>query len=181
VISQAPVAVSFAASTSFVPAPAGPLGGQYLVRASRKGGIGSDSIHQPDGDWCAYWHEQGGAVETIPKSAAPEGAIGPELSTELKVFLGGLAGPLGPQATSVGVPTGTSAPSQGLLSGIGMQPIKIGAPAGKGKKKEREEDMLVPLGGKNVLGGEEEEEIDAVGKDTVLRSRSESRDGSGRR
>jgi hypothetical protein len=61
-----------------------------------------------------------------------------------------------------------------------MQPIQIGAPAGKGKKKEREEDMLVPLVGKNVLGGEEEE-TDEVGKDTVLRSRSESTDGSGPR
>ncbi|WVQ94318.1 hypothetical protein IAU59_001397 [Kwoniella sp. CBS 9459] len=168
VINHVPVAASFANPESFVPVTAGPLGGEFIVRPSRNGGLASSTIGKPEGQWCAYWHQQAGAVETVPRGAPQTNENGSvELTPDHRTFLGTLAG-VPPQAKSV-------APSVDLaqigmapinIAG-GLQPIKLGG--SKGKKKE--EIAIIPISGKNPLG-DEEEEVDLIGKDTVLLSRT---------
>ena len=169
-ITGVPIAVFPANPAAFVPAPAGPLGGQYLLPATRSGGIGSTTINQPDGKWCAYWPEQAGAVQILPRSrpTLPDNGDAPELTSELRILLGGLAGP---PAAPTNAPTGPAQTTAPMLpiSMAGMQPIKIGL----GKKGKIGEDGLIPLEVKNVLGDDEDSGI--VDKDTVLLSRSELR------
>nr|XP_019049931.1 hypothetical protein I302_00351 [Kwoniella bestiolae CBS 10118]OCF28861.1 hypothetical protein I302_00351 [Kwoniella bestiolae CBS 10118] len=166
VINYVPVAPSFANPAAFVPTPAGPLGGEFILRPSRNGGIASDTIEQPEGKWCAYWHQAGGAVETTTRGAPVIGEDGLiQLTPDHRSFLGTLAGvpPQVPQPrTTEAAPTSMTPIS---LAG-GIQPIKIG---GKGKKKE-ELAGIIPITGKNMLG--DDEEVDLVGKDSVLLSRS---------
>lgn len=173
-ISGIPVAASFASLSSFEPIAAGPLGAQYLVRASKNGGIGSLSINDTDGQWCGYWHEQGGLIQTLPKGKPPINDNGepPEMSTGLRAYLGHLAGP--PPIPTTGMQGGQGGDglgSQGLLdlSGNGMQPINI-----KLGKKKKEEPLMVEMMPKsvNVLQGMGEEEKEPE-QDTVLISRSE--------
>lgn len=170
-IHDVPVAASFSNPSSFVPVSAGPLGGEFIIRPSRFGGFGSETIDKPEGQWCAYWHEKGGAMESIPRGApgiSEDGNI--ELTPAHRAFLGNLAG----------VPQSQAASSQGFHSvqatgmtpvsveGV-MQPIKIGI--SKGKKKE--EAAIIPITQKRSLLDDGEED-DKVGKDTVLLSRSTS-------
>ncbi|OXG70952.1 hypothetical protein C349_07117 [Cryptococcus neoformans var. grubii Br795] len=168
-IHDVPVAASFSNPSSFVPVSAGPLGGEFIIRPSRFGGFGSETIDKPEGQWCAYWHEKGGAMESIPRGApgiSEDGNI--ELTPAHRAFLGNLAG----------VPQSQAASSQGFHSvqatgmtpvsveGV-MQPIKIGI--SKGKKKE--EAAIIPITQKRSLLDDGEED-DKVGKDTVLLSRT---------
>ena len=158
--------------SAFQPTPAGPLGGEFLVRACRNGGIGSDTIDQTDSQWVGYWHEAGGAIETVPCGASKIGEDGEmeKLSTDMRVFLGHLAG-ISPDNALSG--TTSAQPSQSSSSGpisismTGIQPIKFGA-VNKGKKIEGEGFVDAP--NVNLL---DEEESDIVGKDTVLLSRGE--------
>ncbi len=165
-ISQFPVAASFANPTAFVPIPAGPLGGEFLVRASRLGGLGGDSIDQPDGQWCGYWHEKGGAVETLSRGGRSIEETGDlaKITLELRGFLGELAGPIAPPPSTI--PSTSSAAPTGLLniSSVAMQPIKISAGAVK------EEEGIVQMKVKNILDDEEETQEE---RDTVLLSRGE--------
>ncbi|WWD08598.1 hypothetical protein V865_006711 [Kwoniella europaea PYCC6329] len=166
VINYVPVAPSFANPAAFVPTPAGPLGGEFVLRPSRNGGVASDTIEQPEGKWCAYWHQAGGAVETLTRGAPvidEDGLI--QLTPDHRSFLGHLAGvpPQIPQSAPAEAAPTSMAPIN--IAG-GVQPIKIG---GKGKKKE-EMAGIIPISGKNLLGGDEEEDL--VGKDSVLLSRS---------
>lgn len=97
----------------------------------------------------------------------PEDGSAPELATDLRVFLGNLAGP--PPAPAH-APTGPSQTTFTMppLSAAGMQPIKIGL----GKKIKLDVDGLIPMEVKNVLG--DDDEVDGVDRDSVLLSRSES-------
>lgn len=204
VIGKSPIAVSFASQASFQPVAAGPLGGQFLVRATRKGGIGSATVDLPNnaGEWVGYWHEHGGAIVTFPKSGKP--VLSPEApvpAADIRAFLGPLSGVQAGQAvgsgtagTAVsngGADVSTAAAGTGLLdlNKVGMMPIKIGAIgasigagtplAGKTLGKKKDEAAVVPLAisGKNVLGEDDDDDPngeDAVGRDTVLLSRSQS-------
>jgi len=168
-IANRPIATSFADPAAFEAATAGPLGGQFLLRSTRNGGIGADTIGKSEGGWCTYANEQAGAVETIPTKgqAIPDDGLLPEISTQLRSFLGVFAGkrPDEVELAPSAMPTG------GIVNIANvMQPIKIGttfgAAIGKGKKAE---EGYAPR--KNLFG--DEEETDLVGKDTVLLSRSE--------
>lgn len=188
-ISQVPIAVSFANSSAFIPTPAGPLGGQFLVKSAPNGGIGAGSIASPDGEYCAYWHQQAGAVEAIPRGAPPVPARGSplEIPAATKTFLGNLAGVVAPKpkaAAPTAIPAG--AISQPAAAGPSSQttdvtpaplagsmgPIKIGGFGSFGKKAKKTEEVgLIHISGRNAFG--DEEDVDLVGKDTVLLSRSE--------
>ncbi|WVQ83535.1 hypothetical protein IAT38_005676 [Cryptococcus sp. DSM 104549] len=174
-INTVPVAASFA-KDAFEPTSAGPLGGEFILRPSRFGGIGNAALDNPSGQWCAYWHERAGAVELTPPGAPVIGGDGTvELTPDHRSFLGGLAGvpPLRQEAAQAQVQAQAATQGAGMMPinlGGAMQPIKIG---GKGKKKE--EAVLVPItqiGQKNVLGDDDEDEEDKIGKDTVLLSRT---------
>ncbi|KAL7419762.1 hypothetical protein Q5752_005678 [Cryptotrichosporon argae] len=166
VIASRPIAASYANPTSFQPTPAGPLGGQFLVRAAGNGGIGDAAAEGEADAWVGYWHEQGGAVEVRAPPADP---------AVRAAFLGTLAGkpsaPLAEQQV-------TSKPEKlsGAMAPISMGAIKIGlasASAGttaQSTKRKKDADVMVPLAVKNVLHDEEEEDL--VGKDTVLLSRT---------
>ncbi|KAL1410167.1 hypothetical protein Q8F55_004172 [Vanrija albida] len=185
-ISQVPIAVSFANSSAFIPTPAGPLGGQFLLKSAPNGGIGAGTMATPDGEYCAYWHQQAGAVETIPRGAPAVPARGSPLDipAATKTFLGNLAGvvapkpkPAVPAATGVQPPAAAAGPSTqpadatpAPLAGS-MGPIKIGGFGSFGKKiKKTEEVGLIHISGRNAFG--DEEDVDLVGKDTVLLSRT---------
>lgn len=181
-ISGVPVAASFANTSAFIPTPSGPQGGQYLIRAAGDGGIGSSTMSHPDGEFCAYWHQQAGAVETVPRGAPPVPARGAsiELSDETRRFLGNLAGKWKPKPSAVapgaaGAAGGSSSSTPaadtpaGPLTG-GMQPIKIGFGNAVGKKA-KEEPVMVEIMSKGLV--DDNDEVDLVGKDSVLLSRSE--------
>lgn len=170
-ISQVPVAVSFANLDAFVPVPAGPLGSEFLVKAAPNGGIGSNTIDSDDGEWVRYWHEAAGAVQSAPRGALPIPDKGKELELpkEMCEFLGHLSGkkwvPPQPTTTAGDAPAASQHQQPGTSSG----PIKISF--GKKVKKEKQpEDAMVTIMSKRIG---DEEEIDLIGKDTVLLSRSE--------
>lgn len=174
-IADRPIGASFASSSAFVPFPAGPLGGEFLLRASRNGGIGSDAVDKPDGQWVAYNHEHAGAIEAVPKGAHPihDDGLLPAMSAEVRMLLGSLAGRLpGTAESSTSTP---APPSAGMvtISNV-MQPIKIGAPIAMPKvTRKADEAGFVTQDRRNILGDDDEEQ-DLVGKDTVLLSRSKS-------
>ncbi|WWC87543.1 uncharacterized protein L201_002433 [Kwoniella dendrophila CBS 6074] len=166
IINYVPIAPSFANPAAFIPTPAGPLGGEFIIRPSRNGGLASESIDHPDGKWCAYWHQGGGAVETVTRGGPLIGEDGiVQLTPDHRSFLGTLAG-VPPQLQHSQMPESAQSGTTPVSITGGIQPIKIG---GKGKKKE-ELAGIIPITGKNLLGGEEE--LDVVGKDSVLLSRS---------
>ncbi|ORY25257.1 hypothetical protein BCR39DRAFT_292207 [Naematelia encephala] len=169
-IHQRPVAVSFVNPGTFIATPAGPLGAEFLVQSCRNGGIGSEVIDNPDGEWVAYWHEKAGALELVP-GGAPTVMLNGELepmSAEIKMFLGSLAGrpapssqAAGPQGSTPGVAiSGQTAPIS--ISMTAMQPIKIGL--------KLDNEGIVPISGSKRAFVDEED--DAIGKDTVLLSRT---------
>ncbi|OCF30828.1 hypothetical protein I316_07551 [Kwoniella heveanensis BCC8398] len=166
IINHVPVAASFANPDSFVPVTAGPLGGEFIVRPSRNGGLASSTIDKPEGQWCAYWHQQAGAVETVPRGApliSENGII--ELTPDHRTFLGVLAG-VPPQAKLIAPSIDLTQTGMAPINiGGGLQPIKFGG--SKGKKKE--EIAMIPISGKNLLG-DEEEEVDLIGKDTIAKN-----------
>jgi RNA-binding protein 5/10 len=174
-IANRPIAISFADPASFKPASAGPLGGQFLLRASSNGGIGSETINEPDGRWCAYDSEQAGAAETIPErgQAISEDGQLPELPSVLRSLLGIYAGKDLSQVETATVPV---PPTGGLINIASvMQPIKIGTSINFGGKGKKEDGFGFAAAGssrkaQNLFG--DEEESDLVGKDTVLLSRS---------
>lgn len=154
-----------------MPISAGPLGGEFIIRPSRFGGFGSETIDKPEGQWCAYWHEKGGAMESVPRGAPAIGEDGNvELTPAHRAFLGSLAGVPQSQVTSSQGPQSlqTTGMTSASVEGV-MQPIKIGI--GKGKKTE--EAAIIPITQKRSLLDDGEED-DKVGKDTVLLSRSTS-------
>ena len=163
-ISQFPVAASFANPAAFQPVSAGPLGGEFLIRASRLGGPGGDTIDQPDGKWCGYWHQQSGSIETFPRGGRvleETGDLG-KISLELRGFLGELAGSIASAPSAP--PLTTSIASTGLIniSTVAMQPIKLGSYSAG-------EEGVPLVHSKNVL----EEDDTREEKDTVLLSRGE--------
>ncbi|GMK54548.1 hypothetical protein CspeluHIS016_0111340 [Cutaneotrichosporon spelunceum] len=184
-ISGVPIAASFANTNAFIPTPSGPLGGQFLLRAAANGGFGAATIDTPDGEFCTYWHQQAGAVETLPRGAPPVPARGAlvELSDETRRFLGNLAGKWKPPKTAAAAAGATShasvdesAPVSGTVteqpSGplvSGMQPIKIGF-GNAIKKKPKEEPAMVEIMSKGFV--DDNDEVDLVGKDSVLLSRT---------
>jgi len=190
-IAGVPIAASFANGGAFVPATPGPHGTQYLLRAAPNGGIGSATIGTPEGEWCTYWHQAAGAVETIPRGAPSVPARGSPLvlSDELKAFLGSLAGaqaqaqpPAGLAPVSFGTAAAAAvaaapvATSSSDAAPLGMQPIKIGINLGGGATAKKKgpvvpEDGIIPISHKNVLG--EDDNDGDPGKDSVLLSRSE--------
>lgn len=170
-INQRPVAASFVNPGTFILTPAGPLGGEFLLRSCRNGGFGSDTIDKPDGQWCSYWHQDAGASTVIPKGASAvldNGDLEP-LSTELRIFLGSLAMPSQQMSDNVDTKK-DSAMSMNMpvgpisISMTGIQPIKIGA--GKGVKLD---EGLLPVSASSLF--ETDEEVEE--RDTVLLSRSE--------
>jgi len=168
-IANRPIATSFADPAAFEAATTGPLGGQFLLRSTRNGGIGSDTIGKSEGGWCTYANEQAGAIEIVPAKgqAIPEDGSLPELSTQLRSLLGVFAGkrPDEVEVAPSAMPTG------GIVNIANvMQPIKIGTTFGAAIGKGKKEEGYAPR--KNLFG--DEEETDLVGKDTVLLSRSES-------
>jgi len=168
-ISNRPIATSFADPACFEAADAGLLGGQFILRATTNGGIGSETIGNSEGGWCAYANDQAGAVETIPeKGSIPENSVLPEITSQLRSFLGSHAGKLEQFEDK-----STAAPVGGKVNIANvMQPIKIGTGfTGKAIGKGKKEDGAGPSR-KNLF--EDDEEVDAVGKDTVLLSRSTS-------
>lgn len=183
-ISGVPVAASFANPAAFIPTPTGPNGGQYLLQAASDGGIGAGTIASPDGEYCAYWHQQAGAVETVPRGAPPVPARGVslELSDETRRFLGNLAGKwkpkpsaaaaaAGPTSSMAGPSTSSSADTPPAPLALGaMQPIKIGF-GNATKKKAKEEAVMVEIMSKALV--DDNDEVDLVGKDSILLSRSE--------
>jgi RNA-binding protein 5/10 len=188
-IAQVPIAASFANPAAFLPTAPGPLGTQYLVRAAPNGGIGSAALDQPEGEWCGYWHQAAGAVETVPRGAPPVPLRGAqaELPEGLKVALGRYAGagasaqPPVHRATggfapiAFGAPSGSSEATPGLVPNA-MQPIKIGlsfgaGAAGRKKPPAIPEDGIIPISHKNILGDDDDEKD--PGRDSVLLSRSE--------
>lgn len=169
-ISSRPIATSFADPASFEAAEAGVLGGQFSLRATSNGGIGSEVKDKSEGGWCTYANEQAGALETVPgKGQIPEDGILPEINPQLRSFLGNYAGKVDQVEDKVPV-----APVGGMINiNHVMQPIKIGIgfagiSVGKGKKEE----AFAGPSRKNLF--EDDEDVDEVGKDTVLLSRSES-------
>lgn len=170
-ISQVPVAVSFANLDAFVPVPAGPLGSEFLVKAAPNGGIGSNTIGRDDGEWVGYWHDAAGAVQSAPRGGLPVPDKGQELELpkEMCEFLGNLSGkkwvPPQPTTTAGDAP---AAAQQQQQPGTSSGPIKISF--GKKVKKEKQpEEAMVTIMSKRIG---DEEEIDLIGKDTVLLSRS---------
>lgn len=168
-IHDVPVAASFSNPSSFVPVSAGPLGGEFIIRSSRLGGFGSETIDKPEGQWCAYWHEKGGAMESVPRGApaiSEDGNV--ELTPAHRAFLGSLAGV--PQSQVTSSQGSHSVQTTGMtpvsVEGV-MQPIKIGM----GKAKKKEEAAIIPITQKRSLLDDGEDE-DKVGKDTVLLSRT---------
>lgn len=173
VIADFPVAASFINPDTFKVVEAGLLGSNHLLRASRSGGLGSSCFDGPGGRWVGYWHDQAALMESVPKNAlrTEENGELDKMSTELRGFLGYLAGPApGQQPTpasvaTIAAPTGTMGPVS--ISMSAMQPIKIGA-----KGKGVEEGFVAPPKG---MLQDEDEPIDANGQDSVLLSRSELR------
>jgi RNA-binding protein 5/10 len=167
-IANRPIATSFADPASFEATEAGLLGGQYLLRATANGGIGSETKDKSEGGWCTYANEQAGAIETVPgKSKIPDDGILPEMTPQLRSFLGVYAGKVDQIEEKAPV-----APVGMVNIANVMQPIKIGTgfaigSIGKGKKEEG----LAGPSRKNLF--DDEDEVDTVGKDTVLLSRSE--------
>jgi RNA-binding protein 5/10 len=171
VIADFPIAASFMNPSTFVPRAAGPLGSEFLLRASRNGGIGSSTIDGQDGQWVAYWHEQSGTLETVPRNALKvrdDGTLEP-ITSQLRAFLGGLAGPVSGVHTSSSTlqqTTATSATGPISFSLTGMtaiQPIKISS---KGKGVEGGI-------GKKLLD-DDDDVRETEDKDSVLLSRSQS-------
>jgi RNA-binding protein 5/10 len=168
-IANRPIATSFADPASFEATEAGLLGGQYLLRATANGGIGSETKDKSEGGWCTYANEQAGAIETVPgKSKIPDDGILPEMTPQLRSFLGVYAGKVDQIEEKAPV-----APVGMVNIANVMQPIKIGTGfaiggIGKGKKEEG----LAGPSRKNLF--DDDEEVDTVGKDTVLLSRSKS-------
>lgn len=162
---------------------AGPLGGQFILRASRNGGLGSETIDGSEGSWCAYTQEGAGAIEVLPESGLPIGEDGsiPPIPIELRTLLGSLAGKnTGSEPGRIAVPPPTA--EMVSIANI-MQPIKLGTGAigmPKQARKADEAGLVANDGRRNVLGDDEEEQ-DLVGKDTVLLSRSGSNLLSSRR
>ena len=159
-----------------MPVPAGPLGSEYLLKASRNGGIGSSTIDKPDGQWVGYWHEQSGCLETVPKNALKindDGNLDP-ITVDIRAFLGSLAGPMPGQQSNTPqvaqpIVNPLSGPVSFSMSGMAaMQPIKIGV---KGRKME---EGFVNLSGKTLL--DDDDAVVDSGKDSVLLSRSRSLD-----
>ena len=175
-IADRPIGISFANPAAFGPVTAGPLGGQFILRATRNGGIGSETIDGPEGTWCAYTQEGAGAVEFLPESGFSIGEDGsiPPIPTTLRALLGSLAGRV---PGSEPGKSATAPPIAGMVSIANiMQPIKLGAGAIAMPKQARKADeagLAANDGKRNVLGDDDEEE-DLVGKDTVLLSRSKS-------
>jgi len=161
-ISQFPIAASFANPVAFVPIPAGPLGGEHLVRASRLGGLGGESIDKPDGKWCGYWHEQGGAIETLARGgrAIEENGELSKITLDQRGFLGEYAGSSAPPPSALAATMNTAPTGLINISSVAMQPIKVGV-----------EEATASASSKNVLADDEESQED---RDTVLLSRSES-------
>jgi RNA-binding protein 5/10 len=92
-IANRPIATSFADPASFEAAPPDQLGGQFLLRATSNGGIGSETKDQSEGGWCVYANEQAGAIETVPvKGSIPDNGVLPEVTPQLRSFLGNYAG-----------------------------------------------------------------------------------------
>ena len=175
-IADRPIGISFANPAAFAPVTAGPLGGQYILRATRNGGIGSDTIDKPDGTWCAYTQEGAGALEILPESSlaiGEDGSVAP-IPTDLRNLLGSLAGKLPGSEPAMSM---TALPTAGMVSITNiMQPIKLGTGAIAMPKQTRKADeagLVANDSRKNVLGDDDEEQ-DLIGKDTVLLSRSES-------
>jgi RNA-binding protein 5/10 len=168
-IANRPIATSFADPASFEATEAGLLGGQYLLRATANGGIGSDTKDKSEGGWCIYANEQAGAIEAVPaKSKVPDDGVLPEMTSQLRSFLGVYAGKVDQIEDKAPV-----APVGMVNIANVMQPIKIGTGfaiggIGKGKKEEG----LAGPSRKNLF--DDDEEVDTVGKDTVLLSRSKS-------
>ncbi|RXK38839.1 hypothetical protein M231_03895 [Tremella mesenterica] len=163
-----PAAPSFANPTSFVPHAAGLLGGEFLVRAARSGGVGSETIDQPDGKYCAYWNDQAGAMETAPPgmSVSEDGTL-PAMKQSLRMYLGSLAGP--PQApTAAGTEMSNLSTQEGLQ---GMQPFRFGEGLSLKLPKKVAEEGIIPLTnpGMSVL---DHDETGVEDKDTVLLSRT---------
>ncbi|WVR04075.1 hypothetical protein IAU60_001074 [Kwoniella sp. DSM 27419] len=167
-INHVPVAASFADPSAFIASSAGPLSGELVVRPTRSGGIGSELLDQPAGQWCTYWHQLAGLTEVVSRGAPRINENGDiELTPDHRAFLGTLAGvPVQGRASTQSA--GITQPMAPINIAGGLQPIKIGT-GSKGRKKE--EIAMIPISGKNLLG-DEEEEVDLVGKDTVLLSRT---------
>lgn len=147
------------------------MGGEFIIRPSRLGGFGSETIDKSEGQWCAYWHERGGVMESVPRGApaiSEDGNV--ELTPAHRAFLGSLAGV--PQSQAASSQGSNSVQTTGMtpvsVEGV-MQPIKIGM----GKAKKKEEAAIIPITQKRSLLDDGEDE-DKVGKDTVLLSRSTS-------
>jgi hypothetical protein len=147
-----------------------------MLRATRNGGIDSETANKSDGTWCAYAHEDAGATEILPQrsQAIPETGILPDLSSQLRSFLGIFAGKVPGQAEE-GTSAANTVPTGGLIniSNV-MQPIKIGTSfniGGTSKGKKADESMIGQGQGsrKNLFG--DEDEVDP-GQDSVLLSRS---------
>lgn len=176
-VNGVPIAASFANTNAFIPTPA--EGASFIVRAAKDGGIGSATIDHPDGEFCTYWHQQAGAVETIPRGAPPIPARGEavDLSPEVAAYLGNLSGRTKPKSQAT---AGQSAEITGEVAAatsgsepLTMQPIKIGGFGTAAKKKKKEEEpAMVTIMAKSLL--DDDDEIDLVGQDSKLLSRSRS-------
>lgn len=167
------VAAMFMRPESFQPVAAGLLGGENLVQATRRGGIGSTTIDKPDGKWVGYWHEQAGVVLASPSNAPPieeDGSV--RVPTALRGFLGSLAGPLPGQTPGVSASQSSNAAASVSFGMAAIQPIKIGAGGVGGKKRALEEEGFIVAPPKNLLGGDDDE-VEPM-TDSVLKSRSES-------
>ncbi|WVQ73895.1 hypothetical protein IAR50_003476 [Cryptococcus sp. DSM 104548] len=174
VINGVPVAASFADPAAFEPTPAGPLGGEYLIRASRHGGFGYETIDKPDGAWVSYRLERAGPSEIVPRGAPvikEDGTV--ELTPEHRSFLGSLAG-VPPRADAAAHVDAAKAMQQAGMKSINlsgsMAPIKLG---GVGKGKRKEEPAIVTIQQKKPkVDLEGDEEDDKVGADSKLLSRT---------
>lgn len=173
-VNGVPIAASFASPNAFIPTPA--EGAKFLLRAAGNGGIGSATISSPDGEFCTYWHQQAGAVETVPRGAPPIpfGGLPVELSSDVIAYLGNLSGKgkkhkgeeSAAQSKEAAGETDDPPADSGSLS---MQPIKIGG-MGPAKKKKKEEPAMVTIMAKSLL--DDDDEMDLVGEDSELLSRS---------
>lgn len=167
-ISGYPVAASFANLSSFLPVPADAVVKDHTLRASKSGGIGSNSLAKGSGRFVSYWHEGAGVSEAAPIGAVgidEEGNIG-EIPADLKKLLGSLAGPpTNPSSQHPSHPMGLASSGPISISIGGINPINIGG----GKTRKREEEGFKVMPSKVVLDDEEE---DMVGTDSVLLSRS---------
>ena len=171
------MATSFANPSSFVATAAGPLGGELVVKASRDGGIGGATIDQPYGTWVGYW-----LPDAMPDAFASPGSIEiddngnlQQLPSDLLDFLGILGNDHDEQDVSrttssrqalVDAPTGPVS-----ISLTAMHPIK---PASTTRGRAPPEEGFVQQTESSIFLAEEEEEVDDVGQDTVLLSRSKS-------